>query len=244
MDNLIYELQVGGQTVRYLLRDPMTARHFAVPLEYCGGELYDVTADDALMREGRKLFPPNYGEANLEHKLLILPTAKFLLQYSICIIHAVAFAWRGMAWLLCGPSGTGKTTQFRRWVQLCGQDVSLICGDMPLVSLEKDGSILVSPSPWPGKERLPGIAQAPLGGVVFLEQSGDNSISPLAPEQSVQRLISSCMTKPGTLEEIAKFTAVLDHILSGHPAWLLRNRGDLDSARLTKDRFEAYLTKG
>lgn len=244
MDKQIFELCIANHNIRYLLRDPAAARYFALPLRFCGGEHYDVTADDELMRRGRELFPPNYGEANLEYKLLILPTAQYLLQYDICIIHAVAFAWHGLAWLLCGPSGAGKSTQFRRWAELCGPDVRLICGDTPIVSLKPDGGLLVSPSPWPGKERWPGVAEAPLGGLIFLEQAENNAISALSPAQSVQLLLESSMTRPETAEDIPGFAAVLDRMLSDHPAWLLRNRGDPDSAGLAMAQLEAHLTKG
>ena len=244
MDKQIYELRAAGRTVRYLLRSPDAAKLFALPLRFCGGERYDVSADDALLEWGRPLFPPNVSEAGLEYKLLVLPTARFLLHTGACIIHAVAFEWRGLAWLLCASSGTGKSTQFRRWRELCGEEVRLICGDMPIVSLEPDGGVLVSPSPWPGKERWPGVASAPLGGVIFLEQAGENTISSLAPAQSVPRLLASCLVRPDTTEDVSRLAAIHDAILSDHPAWLLRNLGDLDSAGLTRDEIEAYLSKG
>ena len=244
MDRQLFELCLGGRTLRYLFRDPAAARYFAVPLRPCGGECWDITSDDELMRWGRETFPPEFSDAMLEYKLLILPTAQYLLRFDACVFHAVAFAWRGLAWLLCGPSGTGKTTQFRRWAQLCGEDVRLICGDMPVISLESDGSILVSPSPWPGKERWPGVTQASLGGVIFLEQADENAISPMPPAQSVPRMLESCLCRPDGTDGIEKLARLLDRILSGHPVWLLRNRGDLESARLTIKELAAYLTKG
>ena len=244
MERQLFELCLGGRSLRYLLRDPAAARYFAMPLLPCRGDSWDVTADDELMRQGRELFPPGINDAVLEYKLLLLPTAQALLRFDACIVHAVAFAWRGLAWLLCGPSGTGKTTQYRRWVELCGEDVQLICGDMSTVSLEPDGSVLISPSPWPGKEGWPGVTQAPLGGVVYLEQSDENTISPMAPTQSVRQMLEYSLCRPDSPDGISSLAALLDRIVSDYPIWLLRNRGDLASARLTMETLDAYLTKG
>lgn len=244
MDRQIFELRMAGREVRYLLRDPAAAGYFAMPLRCCGGERWDVAVDDELLRRGREVFPPGISGANLEYRLLMLPTARHLLQYGICIVHAVAFAWRGLAWLLCGDSGIGKSTQFRRWRELCGPEVRLICGDMPLVSLEPDGSVLVSPSPWPGKERWTGDAEAPLGGVIFLEQAAENMILPLPPTESVPRMLSSSFTRPETAGDIPGFAAIFDRVVSDHPVWLLRNRGDPESAGMTMECLAAYLRKG
>ena len=244
MERQMYELCLAGRTLRYLLRDPAAARYFAVPLRPCGGDRWDIAADDELMQRGRAIFPQEISDAMLEYKLLIVPTARQLLRRDAGILHAVAFAWRGHAWLLCAPSGTGKTTQFIRWMQLCGEEVRLICGDMPVISLEPDGQLLASPSPWPGKERWFGRTQAPLGGLIFLERAEENAISPLAPAQSLQRLFESFLCRADTEEEIGKLAALFDRILSDHPVWLLRNRGDLGSALLTKKALEAYLMKG
>lgn len=244
MDRQLFELCLGGRTLRYLLRDPAAARYFAMPLRPCGGDSWDVTLDDELMRWARDLFPPSYSDAMVEYKILVIPTARALLRVGACILHGLAFAWRGRAWLLCGPSGAGKTTQYRRWMELCGEELRLICGDMPAVSLEPDGSVLISPSPWPGKEGWPGVTQAPLGGVVYLEQAGENAISPMSPPQAIPLLLDSCLCRPDSTDDIRSIAALLDRIISDHPVWLLRNRGDLASARLTMETLDAYLTKG
>ena len=243
MDKQTYELNIAGRTVRYRFREPQTARHFLLPLTPRAGDRHVIEISDKLMERGRELLTVQISDDVLEYKLMMAPTARYLLRYDALLIHAVAFLWRGRAWLLSAASGVGKSTQFRLWRELYGEDVQIICGDMPALSLESDGSILVSPSPWPGKERWSGTVSATLGGVVFLEQAEENEIVRLEPAQSLDLLHERCLCRPRTVEEIHSFAVLLDGVLSHHPVWLLRNRGDPASAQLTARAIEDYLSE-
>ena len=52
------------------------------------------------------------------------------------------------------------------------------------------------------------------------------------------------MCRPDAVEEIRTLAALADAMLSRHPVWLLRNRGDPASALLTRNAIEAYLSEG
>ena len=239
MENRCCQLDLAGRIVRYRFLRERTPAFFPAKLRPCDGETCDVFLSEAELARGRDYFPPDSPDAWVEYKLLLYPTAQHLLVSGACIVHAVALAWKDRAWLLCAPSGTGKTTQYLRWKQLGGDAVHMISGDQPVVSLEPDGTVQVWASMWTGKERwvdIPG--PVPLGGIVFLEQGEVNEIRPMPPEKAVPRLIEAFACRPETEDEIRSFAALADAMLAC-PSWLLRNRGDLASAKTTMDAIIA-----
>ena len=232
MNTNIYELNAGGRAVRYLLQYPGSERYFTEPLRPCPGGEYDLALTPGQMECGRALFPPDTPDDWLEYKLLLTDTAAFLLRSAACIIHGVAFSWRDRAWLLCAPSGTGKTTQFAHWKRLCGADVRLVSGDQPIVTLEADGEVLVWASPWTGKEREQGTASAPLGGIVLLEQGTENAMRPLIRSEAVFPLLLQFLYRPVDAESLDLVCSYEEKLLSAVPVWKLVNRGDSESAAL------------
>ena len=235
-------MQAAGHTLRYRLRSLDTLRFFRGDIQPCEGAQYDVAVSDELFALGVRIMP-GCPDGYVEAKLLIALTSQKLLTFGACIFHAVAFAWRDRAWLLTGRSGAGKTTQYRHWKVMYRPEVEMICGDMPVLAREPDGSIRVYPSPWNGKERWSGQVSAPLGGVVFLSQAEENAISPVEPRYSALPVLQQHICVPDTEQEIRALAALADRVVTDYPVWQLRNRGDEDSVRLTRRTLEAYLSE-
>ena len=171
-----YRENFTGHGFRYRFQYPDTLRYmnsYIQPSERSG---YDIKATFDYMERQKPWFPESTEDAYVEYKSLIGLTSLALLEHGSCLFHAAAFLWRGYAWLLTGPSGVGKTTQYKNWKKTHREKVSMICGDMPLLTIEEDGTFWVNPSPWNGKERIRGNERAPLGGFILLEQSDSNSI--------------------------------------------------------------------
>ncbi len=235
-------MNIAGHPLRFLLREPESPgffRQYASPAEGSGFDLCVSDEDMAYVRE--KL--PDRSDAYLECRYLIDLTARYLLQFGACIMHAAAFSWQGRAWLLAAPSGTGKSTQLLRWAQLVGTDLQVICGDMPALSVQADGSVTVWPTPWNGKESWGGGDAAPLGGVLFLEQAEENTVERLSPEQSVFRFFRQFPRDAETPEQVLALARLIDRCAAAYPVWLLKNRGDLESARLSIRAIRAYLSE-
>lgn len=174
----------------------------------------------------------NHINAFAEYSLLHLPTSTYLLNYDRFIFHAVALRWHDKAWLITALPGVGKSTQYRNLKKLYPEEISIINGDKPILELKEDGSFMVHPSPWNGKEQWSGTESAPLAGIICLKQEKENTISQITPKDSVSQIFVSIhhtFETERTIQQAAKMASAL---LKAAPVWLLSNKGDLESSEL------------
>jgi hypothetical protein len=91
-----------------------------------------------------------------------------------------------------------------------------------------------------GKEKDFGNAAAPLADIVVLRQAAENSIRQIPPRESVLEIYQQFLNLGDDPEEVRAMgkleSTLLDHI----PVWLLENRGDEASARLTYQTLSDY----
>lgn len=237
----IYQAEYAGIPVRYRFRSPLTRMLFwdlmrPVP-DGSPDDVKCVEVPEEVIENGRKHFPEDAAPENIEFKAMIDLTSRVLLSYApVCVFHAVAMNVLGKAWLITAPSGVGKTTQLKNWRLMKDvPDVGVICGDMPVLELSGDGTVVVHPSPWNGKEGYRGADAAPLGGIVCLERlcpGEENSIRLLEPKERLDRCLRQFVCLPETVEQTERLARLADAALSRYPVWLLRNRGDAESTAL------------
>lgn len=191
-----------------------------------------VTAEE--LAAARSAYAPGAEDAYIEFMELCVKASDALLAYDRAVFHGLAFRWRGKAWMLTAPSGTGKTTQYLRWKALCGGDVQIINGDKPVLAFDGE-SITVWPSPWNGKEGMGQRISAPLGGVVLLRQSGENRIHRLRADEAVGAVFAQFLFSRAGAEDVRAVCRMEDRLLRQTPVWLLENRGDAASAALLRE---------
>ena len=230
----VYQAEYARHPVRYAFRYPKTREYFRSWLQPVAGDEYDAMATPEQILKSHELMQVGNAEDYAEYKALIEPTSRFLLRFGCCVIHSVAFLWKGKAWLLSAPSGTGKSTQFFNWRRLFPGEIIMICGDHPVLEQREDGSIWVHPTHWNGKEHIGSRRFAPLGGIVVLEQDRDNRIERLTPHEALIPLLNQFCAVPETEEEIRTVFGMLDRMLGDHPVWKLINRGDEASTLLLR----------
>lgn len=167
--------------------------------------------------------------------------SRFLLNYSRCVFHGVAFLWQERAWIITAPSGVGKTTQFRLWQETFGPEIELINGDKPVIECRSDETIWVYPSPWNGKENLSGSKSGKLAGIIILKQDCHNEMSRMDIRSSMVPIYSQFLFYADYEEEIRAVGRMQDMILRKIPIWELCNVGDRASACLTHETLLHYL---
>ena len=230
----VYQAEYAGHRVRYTFLHPYTRQHFKFWLRPVEGAEYDIKATPELVARTLAHMPEENPEYYAEYKSLITLTSEYLLQFGCCLFHAVAFLWRGRAWLLTAPSGTGKTTQFLNWRKLYPGEIEMICGDLPVLELRDNGSVWVHSSNWNGKEDVGNKVSAPLGGTVLLEQGKENRIGCLSAREAIPALFEQFVSAYETEEQIRTVCALMDAMLSRYPAWKYVNLGDDASTELLR----------
>lgn len=103
------------------------------------------------------------------------------------LMHASVIRCDGKGYLMTAPSGTGKSTHTRLWYDnIPGCD--LMNDDNPVVRII-DGQAIVYGSPWSGKTRCYRNIQAPIGGLVRIQQRPENTIRKLGPVEAFCNLL-------------------------------------------------------
>ena len=103
------------------------------------------------------------------------------------LMHASVIRHQGNGYLMTAPSGTGKSTHTRLWYDnIPGCD--LMNDDNPVVRVVDDEAIVYG-SPWSGKTPCYRNIQAPVGGIVRIQQRPENTIRKLSSLEAFSNLL-------------------------------------------------------
>lgn len=172
--------------------------------------------------------------AHTEYSMLTAHCSDALLAFDCVILHAAALRWRDRSWLIIAPSGVGKSTQTRNLQALLPGEVSVICGDRPV--LERcGGAFRVHPSPWNGKENWHGAEAAPLGGLILLRRGPENRLYALREDEAILNLYVAFIQTSASVEAVTKVADLEDGLLRAVPTWLLVSDTVPDSTRCLVD---------
>ena len=207
------------------------------PFETEERPLLSVALSGEEVRAAKALYPDDPPDAYVEYMELCSRVSDALLPYARVVFHGVAFLWHGRAWIFTAPSGTGKTTQYIRWKQRYGDEIGMMNGDKPILEF-RDREIWVHPSPWMGKESMGRQVSAPLGGIVLLEQSGENRLCRLTPQAAAGELFVQFLFSRATAEDVQMVSRMEEQLLTQVPVWRFLNRGDDFSAQICHDGLE------
>ena len=196
-----------------------------VPLEI-------VEASDEDMQKVMKYCSEDSDPGYVENMAYCSLFSEILLKYKRCIFHGAAFSINDNAYLFCGPSGVGKSTQIVLWRFLYQNQVNIINGDKPVLQFMDDETIIVHPSPWRGKENCGYAPAAPLKGIVLLKQEKENRIYPVTKRDAILPLYYQFICGEYQEEQIHRMSRMLENILNSVKIWRLENKGDMDSAKL------------
>lgn len=235
-----YIFDTGFLTIRYRFLFPDTCRYFHNYVVPSGDEDADICTSEEEILSNRYGFRQNGLTPFSEYQHLMVKTGNYLLSHDSCMFHGALIRWKDMAVLFTGPSGVGKTTQYRLWRELEGGAVTAVNGDKPI--LEYNGrQIIAHSSPWNGKEQYGSAGQsAPLRAVVILEQGETNCIGHVPSSRAVVELFRQFIAYPDSSDIIRKEAGFLDAMLDKVPVWKLVNRGDMESVIRTRDALETY----
>ena len=244
METAVYPVEYAGHVLRYSFTYPST-RYLFRPWpgpEY--GQDYDVKATAEQIETTRGLLLPGTRNGFVEFRALIGPTSRALLKYDCCIFHCVSFLWQDSAFVLTAPTGTGKTTQYLNWQRLFPDEITMICGDMPVLEGKIDGTVWAHPTSWNGKEKIGNPVCGSVQGIVLLEQGQENRMQKFAPQDAILPFFEQFLVRPETEEQICARARLMDQMLRNIPCFKFVNRGDDGSTELLRSVLYELLPKG
>ena len=136
--------------------------------------------------------------------------ARLLADRNGCYLHAAGTILNGAGMLFCGASESGKST-ITRILQKAGSgrtgrpplSVEILCDDRNILRRVKHG-LKDHPSwrvhgTWSHGD-VPDVspASAPLRAIFFLEQAGENKLTPLADRHEIMHRLLACIIRPLT----------------------------------------------
>lgn len=156
---------------------------------------------------------------------------KVLEKYNGMFLHCASIKYNGKAYLFTAPSGTGKTTHIKLWIEHMGNRVEVINGDKPILR-RKDNEIIVYGTPWQGKENYGSNINAPLGGIFLLHRAEKNTVTKATAKESLPFLLSQTL-RLNKKENMIKIFEMLEYIVKSTPIYNLNCNMDkqaLDTA--------------
>ncbi len=145
-------------------------------------------------------------------------------------VHAAVVSQGGKGFLFLGPSGTGKSTHARLWLEHI-EGTELVNEDWPVV---RDG--VVYGSPWGWKTPCYRNVSVPISGIVRLSQAPENKIRRLSGIEAYVNLVESVSSKLWYIfiaEDIEEsLHQTMNKLVSTVPMWHLECLPNEAAARL------------
>ncbi len=183
-----------------------------------------------------KNFPPTYLEtlAALRKISEILPTQQRFLM------HGASITYGDKAYLFTATSGTGKSTHISLWRKYLGEQVQIVNGDKPFLSIgntREDGKreVRIYGTPWAGKENWQRNRSATLGGICFLCRGTTNTIRRIEPAECLPLLMKQIYI-PKDVVAAGSTLELIDLLITNIPLYVLECDISEDAVRCS---FEA-----
>ena len=184
-------------------------------------------ADDTAITKEKAMVPGAPVEA-CESLCIYRAIAEKLPQFNRFVFHGAAIEYQNFAYLFTAPSGTGKTTHINLWHKYLGNEVKIINGDKPIISIDDD--ITVYGTPWAGKEGYQRNAKAPLKAICILKQSKTNGIVRIEHSDAINHLMRQ-VYMPHNAISLSSTLALLGKMIEKTPVYEL-------SCDISKEAFD------
>ena len=198
-----------------------------------GNILPDITAKTTSLEivEEKKLGETTFSDADCEFVCLYRSIAEQLPAYGGMVFHGAAVETGGKAYIFTAPSGTGKSTHIKLWMDVLGEQVKVINGDKPVLR-EKGGEFFVYSTPWAGNEGWHNNISAPLKPICLIRRGKENKIYPISPSEYFDEIMGQVYV-PKDSEAWLKTLSLIDELAQNTDFYLLECDISEDAAKLS-----------
>ena len=176
-----------------------------------------------------KGYIPEETDEEIELVTILYLLADRIIRFDSYIMHGAALCIDGKGVIFSAPSGTGKTTQMRLWQKAFGERVLPVNGDKPIISRGSD-EVLVSGSPFCGKEGYSSNITVPLKAICFIERAAENSIVRLKADEILKRIFHQLFVPRIGSEMMDKALDFVGVLIEKVDIYLLKCNMDVDAA--------------
>ncbi|MCM1292320.1 MAG: hypothetical protein NC111_02760 [Bacteroides sp.] len=158
----------------------------------CPGDTHHLVCDRSLRRSQLTVDPGSPRASEAVNSLIRIAFSQACIPAGRISVHASAVCFGSdEAILFLAPSGTGKSTQARLWVENI-PGASLLNDDNPILAAEPDGSVSVYGSPWSGKTPCYIARRASVRAIVRIVRDSVDRLDRLSGIDSFICLAPSC----------------------------------------------------
>lgn len=222
----MFAIKLAGIPIAVEAMHPRVKRLFKdflidIPVEHCAFQVTATNEEVASMKEQLAKVEPILANSNQaktispeysEYLALYANICEGLLDYDTLFMHAAVIEHEGFAYAFAAPSGTGKSTHIKLWLDNCKDETQVINGDKPLIRLENNRYIAYG-SPLKGKEGWGKNASAPLKAICFIERSNLDHLEPLYDETRILQKLSNQLHYPSRQTAAEHQLELLDKLL-------------------------------
>lgn len=150
-----------------------------------------------------------YNEVNIPYlrsMAIYIKIADALLSHNTLLMHGAVVAYGDGSVMFCGPSGMGKTTHAKLWLNRL-ENAHIVNGDKPLIKISEKCPMACG-TPWCGKENYGTNEMIPLRAIVLMERSELNSIEEVKSAKGYAYLLKQTYI-PSDLQKARKVLSLL-----------------------------------
>ena len=172
-----------------------------------------------------------YSEGYIESISIYRQIARTVMNYNGIVMHACVVEMDDKGFAFSAPSGTGKSTHARLWLDAFEGEARIINGDKPIVRYI-DGTLYAYGTPWCGKEAYNINTRVPLTNICFLSQAKENTIKQIDSKAALTKIFTQLLI-PEDDQQTDKFFTMLDIIFEKVRFFSMGCNMDIEAARIS-----------
>ena len=187
----------------------------------------------SMIEKEKKSLTTKQSDGYLELLAFIRSFCSYAALRNTILFHSTVVTYKGDAYVFAAPSGVGKTTHAKLWMDLLGDKARILNGDKPFIRvLGKEDIPVVFGSPLKGKEGYGYNGRAPLKGICFISRGIENEIEKTSPDEALN-LAYRQLFLPEDNESATHSMNVLISIINNVPSYKLKCTKDIEAAKLS-----------
>lgn len=216
--DILFNIRIAGIVVGIENRNALAKRLCA---DYICDDnpSFTVCVSDEEIAKEKYIAKASVSDAYAESVCLYRAICRKMPEYGAFLLHSAVVECDGRAYAFAAPSGTGKSTHARLWLEHFGDRARIINGDKPI--FRRDGeNFFAYGTPWCGKEGLNINARSPLAAICFLERGNENRIARIGKKEAIG-LIFPQILMPDSEDDIARLFPLLGELIERVPCYRL-----------------------